>query len=138
MSYDRNPRFPHTLSVRRPRQVDGEYVLDDEGNIVYDTVPLDLVATSDGWAIKNSEGRMVIEKTVDSISFGYRTSTRNLSEMNAVVNYNVTIHTPPFTTPLLYGDVLVLTDYERTYTAKMVKKVTFNWGTNIWFDESKN
>ena len=43
-----------------------------------------------------------------------------------------------FTTPLYFDDILEVTDYERTFRAKMVKKVTFNWGTDIWYDEIRN
>lgn len=138
MDSPHNPRFPFTFKVLRPRKVDGEYVLDAEANPIYDVVELSVVAMSNGWMVRRSDGSPVIEKTVTELSCGYRTNTRNLAEMGDVVVYNVTLHTPPFTTPLLFEDILEITDYDRTFRAKVVKKVTFNWGSDIWFDEVKN
>lgn len=138
MDSPHNPRFPFTFKVLRPRKVDGEYVLDAEANPIYDVVELSVVAMSNGWMVRTSDGSPVIEKTVTELKCGYRTNTRNLAEMGDVVVYNVTLHTPPFTTPLLFEDILEITDYDRTYRAKVVKKVTFNWGSDIWFDEVKN
>lgn len=136
---ERNPRFPHTLTVyRAKRDSSGNIVLDVNGDPTYEVLPLDKVALSDGYMMRTSEGVPIIESQVNSIACGYRTNTRNTSEYGDVVVYNVTLHTPPFTTPLLFDDILEITDYERTYRAKMVKKMTFNWGTDIWFDEVRN
>ena len=134
-----NPRFPHTLKVYRPKKDgNGDFDLDASGNPTYELVTLSIVAMNDGWAMRDSNGQLIIEKTDTQISCGYRTNTRNLAEMGDVVVYNVTLHCPPFTTPLYFDDILEITDYERTFRAKMVKKVTFNWGTDIWYDEIKN
>lgn len=135
----RNPRFPHKLVVKRARRIDGEIIYDDEGNVTYDIVPLSpCVLDNRGYMRFGSDGKPLTSDATDSIKCGYRTSTRNVSESGDVAVYNITLHTPPFTTELLYDDLLVITDYERTYTARMVRKVTFNWGTNIWFDEIRN
>ena len=134
-----NPRFPFTLKVYRPRKdANGEFDLDASGKPTFDLVTLDIVAMNDGWAMRNSDGSLIIEKQATEIKCGYRTNTRNLAEMGDVVVYNITLHTPPFTTPLYFDDILEVTDYERTFRAKMVKKVTFNWGTDIWYDEIRN
>lgn len=134
-----NPRFPHRLKVYRPdKDGNGKYILDENGNPTYSLVELSIVAMSDGWMMRNSEGAPIVEKMATSISCGYRTNTRNLAEMGDVVVYNVTLHCPPFLTPLYFDDILEITDYERTFRAKMVKKVTFNWGTDIWYDEIRN
>ena len=46
--------------------------------------------------------------------------------------------TPMFFTELLYDDIIEITDYDKSYKARLVKKTTFNWGTNIWIDEIRN
>lgn len=138
MDSPHNPRFPFTLKVYRPRKVDGEYVLDSNDNPIYDIVPLSKVAMADGWMVRDANGDPVVGSVVEAIECGYRTNTRNLAEMGDVVVYNVTLHTPPFITPLNFDDRLEITDYDRTFYAKCVKKATFNWGSDIWFDEIKN
>ena len=135
---DHNPRFPHTLVVKRPRKVNGEIVTDQVGNPYYDVVRLAKVATVDGWMVRDSDGNPVVDSYVDSIPCGYRTDTRSVAEAGDVVVANISLHTPPFITPLLYDDVLEITDYDRTYKARLVRKQTVNWGCNIWFDERGN
>lgn len=136
---ERNPRFPHTLVVKRVNKVDGEIVYDADGNVTYGTVPLSIcVLDNKGYMRFDSDGKPIIGDVADSIKCGYRTNTRNVSEAGDVAVYNISLHTPPFTTELLYDDILEITDYERTYTARMVRKATFNWGTDIWFDEIRN
>lgn len=139
MDSPHNPRFPFRFKVYRPRKgQDGKYVLDADANPIYDLVELSIVAMNDGRMVRDSEGNPIIEKVVTEHKCGYRTNTRNLAEMGDVVVYNVTLHCPPFTTPLYFEDILEITDYDRTFRAKMVKKATFNWGTDIWFDEIRN
>lgn len=136
---ERNPRFPHTLVVKRVKKVDGQIVYDVDGNVTYEIVPLSIVVLDNkGYMRYDSDGKPLVSGTAESIKCGYRTNTRNVAEAGDVAVYNITLHTPPFTTELLYDDVLEITDYERTYTARMVRKVTFNWGTDIWFDEVRN
>jgi hypothetical protein len=43
-----------------------------------------------------------------------------------------------FVTPLLPGDLVEITDFDRTYWGEVVKKATFNLGSNIWINEVKN
>jgi len=122
--------------VKRNNQ--GEIIYDANGDVTYEYISLSLLATIGGWVIRNSSGSVIVDKTVSSVPCGYRTSTRNISEQGEVVSYNVTLHCPPFGTELFYDDILEITDYDRTYKARMVKKVTFNRGTAVWFDEIKN
>lgn len=137
--YERNPRFPHTLVVKRVRKVDGEIVYDSDGNVTYEPLELAVaVLDNEGYMRFGSDGKPLIGGMQTSIKCGYRTNTRNVSEAGDVAVYNVCLHTPPFTTELLFDDILEISDFERTYKAKMVRKITFNWGTNIWFDEIKN
>ena len=138
MDSPHNPRFPFTMKVYRPRKENGEYVLDNDANPIFDVVSLGKVAMADGWMVRDADGNPVVDSYVDEIECGYRTNTRNLAEMGDVVVYNVTLHTPPFITPLYFDDILEITDYDRTFRAKMVKKATFNWGSDVWFDEIKN
>jgi len=134
-----NPRFPHQLKVYRPvKDGNGNYVLDSNGDATYSLVELSIVALSDGWMMRDSNGSPIIGSVSTTIACGYRTNTRNLAEMGDVVVYNITLHTPPFTTPLYFDDILEITDYERAFRAKCVKKMTFNWGTDIWYDEIRN
>jgi hypothetical protein len=43
-----------------------------------------------------------------------------------------------FLTPLEAGDLVEIKDYERSYWGEVVKKATFNLGSNIWINEVKN
>lgn len=138
MSYDPNPRFPHKFSVLRPRRVNGEVVFDSSGDVEYDTLQLVPCATYDGDMLRDSDGAPITLDAVDILSCGYRTSQRNVREAGDVVVNTLVLHTPPFITPLEYGDILEITDYERTYRATVVRKVLFNYGANIWFDEIHN
>lgn len=127
-----------TASTEPTYDTTGEYVLDANGDPVYTVVKLAKVAMADGWMVRDGDGKPVVDSYVEEIECGYRTNTRNTAEYGDVVVYNVTLHTPPFTTPLNFDDILEITDYDRTFRAKMVKKATFNWGSDIWFDEIKN
>lgn len=132
-----NPRFPHCLQVIRVSEDEyGQPIYDEGGNPVYEVLPLDVVKTLDGEP-QRRYGELVTVKS-NGISFGYRTSTQNTSTAGDVIVSDFKIATPMFTTPLRSGDILELTDYERTFRGYVVKKMTFNWGSNIWFNEVKN
>ena len=135
---ENNPRYPFTFSVYRPKKNNGEVVLGADGLPTYEKVSLARVATSDGWMMRTTDGTPIVDSYVTSMPCGYRTNTRNLSEAGDVVNYNVTLHTPPFLTPLFFDDIIEITDYDRTFRARVVKKATFNMGSAIWFDEIMN
>lgn len=135
---DHNPRYPHKFSVYRPKKTNGAIVLDSNGDPTYELLSLDKVAMTDGWMVRDNTGAPVVEAQVTSMPCGYRTNTRNLAEMGDVVNYNITLHCPPFLTPLFFDDIIEITDYERTFRARVAKKATFNWGSAIWYDEIMN
>lgn len=131
-----NPRFPHTLKVKRARMTAGQPEIDSEGNVLYDYLTLTLVAMIDNEpAMENGQ---FVTYTAESVNFGYRTSSANTQTAGDVIRADFKIACPMFLTELRYDDILELTDYDRTFTGKVVKKTTFNLGTNIWFDEIKN
>lgn len=132
-----NPRFPHTLTVKRPQVIGGMPVVDSNGDAVYETVTLTLAEMRDSEPVLNADGGFVTY-TAQSVAFGYRTSSRNAQTSGDVIVADFKIACPIVLTEILAGDELVLTDYERTYRGRVVKKTTFNLGTNIWFDEIRN
>lgn len=133
-----NPRFPHTLAVKRTRtDSTGVPQTDANGDFIYDTVTLTCVEMSDSEPVRNADGNFVTFEAA-SINFGYRTAARNSQTSGDVIVSDFCIACPMFLTEIHTDDILVLTDYERTYKGKVIKKTTFNLGTNIWFDEIKN
>lgn len=133
-----NPRFPHTLVVKRVKKnEDGDIAYSEKGDVSYDIVPLDIVQMLGDSPLKDNAGNF-ITRQAGSLSFGYRTSTRNVSQSGEVVVADIRISTPMFTTELFFDDIIILTDYDKTYECRFVKKTTFNWGTSMWVDEIKN
>ena len=133
-----NPRFPHTLVVKRVRKDStGELVYDANGDAIIDTVSLLCVEMSDSEPVRNANGSFVTYEA-NSINFGYRTSAKNTTTAGDVIVSDFRIACPMFLTEILADDILELTDYERSYKGKVVKKTTFNLGTSIWFDEVRN
>jgi hypothetical protein len=43
-----------------------------------------------------------------------------------------------FVTPLSPGDRIEIRDYDREYWGEVVRKQTFNLGSNIWINEVMN
>lgn len=123
-----NPRFPHRLRVWQ------EVGTDDEGNPIRELVMLKKVVVIDGMPQKKEDGEFAYD-LVDSIEFGYRTINKNTQTAGDVEVADFKIATPLFITPMESGYLLEVTDYDRTYWADVVKKTSFNLGTNIWFDE---
>lgn len=133
-----NPRFPHTLRVWRSRKdANGEPITDEEGNASYEVVMLKKVVMVDNEPLMCSNGGFVTEK-VESINFGYRTQGKNTRDTVDVVVSDFKLATPMFLTPLEPGDKVEMRDYERTYWGEVVKKATFNLGSNIWVNEVRN
>ena len=133
-----NPRFPHTLRVWRYRKNDyGEPMTDAEGNPVQDIVRLKKVVVIDEQPIVRSDGSFDTEM-VDTIEFGYRTHGKNTRDTVDVVVSDFKLATPMFLTHLEPGDRVEIWDYERSYWGEVVKKATFNLGSNIWINEVKN
>lgn len=133
-----NPRFPHTLRVWRSRKNEyGEPEMDDKGDPIYDIVPLDVVVMMDSQPSIGADGRFITE-TAEIIPFGYRTQGKNTRDSADVEISDFKLATPMFITPLDSGDRIEMTDYDRTFMGDVVKKMTFNLGSNIWVNEVKN
>lgn len=123
-----NPRFPHTLRVWQ------EVGTDAEGNPIRELVKLKKVVVIDGIPQRCGCEEFVCE-LVESIEFGYRTVNKNTQTAGDVEVADFKVATPLFITPLESGYLLEIKDYDRTYWADVVKKMSFNLGTNIWFNE---
>ena len=133
-----NPRFPHTLRIWRTRRnAYGEPETDDEGNPLYDPVALEAVVMRDGFPVTKQDGSFETE-VVYSLPFGYRTQGKNTRDTSDVVVSDFKLATPMFLTPLDSSDVIELEDYDRKFACEVVKKATFNLGSNIWVNEVKN
>lgn len=108
-----NPRFPHSLIVKRP-SVD-----------------------SDGVPITDSDGN-ITEQTILESKFGYRTQTMNTSSAGDVIKADYKLSLPRTTANVIANDKLYITDYTRSFVATVLKFNTFNLGSNIWANEIKN
>lgn len=132
-----NPRFPHQLRVWRSRNENGIPVTDDSGDEILDIVMLDAVTMLDNRPQFNYEGGFDTTE-VEWMSFGYRTQGKDTKDTTDVVVSDFKLATPMFLTPLMVGDKVEIKDYDRTFWGEVVKKQTFNLGTNIWINEVKN
>lgn len=132
-----NPRFPHTLRVWRARKSSyGEPITDADGDPIYDIVSLKVVTMIDGRPIVLSDGSFDTSLS-EWIEFGYRTQGKNTKETTDVMVSDFKLATPMFLTPLEAGDRVEINDYERIFWGEVVKKMTFNLGSNIWVNEVK-
>lgn len=133
-----NPRFPFTLEVLRSRKdEDGETIFDEAGDPIMNVVPLTLVEMFDEEPVLNADGSFVTYEST-TLPFGMRTNSRSTATRIDVVVSDYKIASPICLTELLPTDILKVTDYDRTFYGRLVKKTTFNLGTNIWFDEIRN
>ena len=133
-----NPRFPHTLKVLTPvLDGDGNVVFDEKGDMTYEPITLQVVVMFDDDPMIRTDGTFETEEAT-AIAFGYRTASENTRTTGDVVVSDYKLACPMFITPLLSGDIVELTDYDRTYRATVVKKANSNWGSNIWVNEVKN
>lgn len=133
-----NPQYPHTLRVLRSGlDLNGEPIVDDEGNPVEQVVSLKKVVMNGHQPTFDANGKFVTED-VDSIRFGYRQSSMNTRAAGKVIVSDYKISCQMFITPLNPGDIIEITDYEKTFRGVVVKKDTFNFGTLLWFDRIKN
>lgn len=107
-----NPRYPHKLKIFRAKTADDLPVTDAEGNPEYDMV-------------------------LSSV-FGYRSRSGGRGSSGGPAKFDYKISLPPHQTDIHTNDLLVLKDYTRTYQGSVVDAMTYNWGSNIWFDEVKN
>ena len=133
-----NPRFPHKLRVWRSRKdADGMAVTTDEGDEILDTVMLSKVTMIDNRPIILADGSFDTAPT-EWMEFGYRTGGKNTKDTSDVMVSDYELATPMFITALNAGDKVEIKDYDRTYWGEVVKKQTFNLGSNIWVNEVKN
>ena len=114
----------------------GEPETNDEGDPVYDVVLLARVITEDGLPVAGTDGAFETEM-VESLPFGYRNQGRDTRDSSDVEVSDYKLATPMFITPLDPSDRIELTDSDRTYWGEVVRKVTYNLGSNIWVNEVK-
>lgn len=112
-------------------------MFDDKGEAVLEIVQLNKVVMVDYQPMVCPAGGFETD-LVDSIEFGYRTQGKNTKDTADVNVSDFKLATPMFVTPLLPGDLVEITDFDRTYWGEVVKKATFNLGSNIWINEVKN
>lgn len=110
---------------------------DVDGDPIYDIVTLKAVVMVDNRPTVLSDGSFDTELT-EWINFGYRTQGKNTRETVDVNVSDFKLATPMFLTPLEPGDRVEIKDYDRTFWAEVVKKQTFNLGSDIWVNEVKN
>ena len=133
-----NPRFPHILRVWRSRKdADGMAVTTDEGDEILDVVMLSKVTMIDNRPMILADGSFDTAPT-EWMEFGYRTGGKNTKDTSDVMVSDYELATPMFITALNAGDKVEIKDYDRTYWGEVVKKQTFNLGSNIWVNEVKN
>ena len=109
---------------------------DSDGDPIYDIVSLKAVVMVDSRPVVLSDGSFDTYLT-EWLEFGYRTQGKNTKDTTDVMVSDFKLATPMFLTPLEAGDRVEVKDYERTYWAEVVKKQTFNLGSNIWINEVK-
>ena len=133
-----NPRFPHTLRVWRSRKDEfGDPVTNEDGDEILDVVMLSKVRLIDNLPFVLPDGSFETEPT-EWLEFGYRTGGRNTKDTSDVMVSDYEFATPMFTTAIKAGDKVEVKDYDRTYWGVIVKKQTFNLGSNVWINEVKN
>lgn len=134
-----NPRWPHTFTAFREKlDANGDPVVDKDGNPTLERITFDKVIYDPQWnPTHRPDGSFATEK-VTKMPWGYRTSTGGIKDSGAVFKTDFKISCPMFLNSLEEGIVLTLKDYQRTFNAVVKKCTTYNWGTNIWFDDPGN
>lgn len=112
-------------------------IADENGDPFKEVLMLHKVQMIDNTPITAMDGTYETEE-VEWIEFGYRTSGKSTRDSADVYVSDHMISLPLFITFLNPGDLLEIEDYDRTYWAEVVKKHTFNLGSNIWFKEVNN
>ena len=132
-----NPRFPHTLRVWRSSKDEyGNPLTDEQGDALLEVVSLEKVVCVDGRPAMASDG-FETEPT-EWLEFGYRTNSKSTRDTADVMVSDFKLATPMFLTPLEPGTRVEIKDYDRTFWGEVVRKQTFNLGSNIWINEVKN
>lgn len=119
---------------------EGTVITDDEGNPVYEVVKLRKALLADEWSgepMRDSAGAFITEE-VEQINFGYRTNGKNTKDTLDVMVSDYKLGVPLFLTALFPGDMAEITDYDRTFWGEVVKKTSYNLGSNIWINEVRN
>ena len=109
---------------------------DNDGDPIFDIVTLKAVVMVDSRPVVLSDGSFDTELT-EWLAFGYRTQGKSTKDTTDVMVSDFQLATPMFLTPLEAGDRVEIKDYERTYWGEVVRKQTFNLGSNIWINEVK-
>ena len=112
-------------------------VTDENGDPERFIVMLHKVQMMDGRPITAMDGAYETEE-VEWIEFGYRKSSKSTRDTVDVQVSDFMISLPLFITYLTPGDILEIEDYDRRYEGQVLKKQSFNLGSNIWFNEVKN
>lgn len=108
-----NVRFPHRIVISRAAVDDfGNIVLDDEGKPQY---------------------TVVLESRC-----GIRTQTGNVQNTKDALATDYKLALPRHTVDIQNGDRVELYTYTTTMRLVVIKATTFNFGTNIWANESAN
>lgn len=129
-----NPRFPYYLQVLRPSEDKyGSPVFDDRGEAIRSGVTFKVAEYANGMP-KRVKGVLQYYKTSE-IPYGYRQQTANALTSGDVLVTKMKIACPLIIGEIKAGDVLRLTDSDRTFEVTVVKKVNTNFGTNIWYDD---
>lgn len=134
-----NPRWPHTFTILTERlDANGLPVTDTNGNPVSGSMPVEMIEYDTQWnPRRNPDGSFVTESVLE-VPWGYRTSTGGMKTSGEVWVADYKLSCPMLLTDLPSGTILIMTDYTRTFRAKVVKMTTYNWGTNLWVDNIKN
>ena len=74
---------------------------------------------------------------VHQLPFGYRSQGKDTRDTADVESADYALATPMFLTALDSSDIIEMTDYDRTFRCEVVRKATFNLGSNIWVNEVK-
>lgn len=133
-----NPRHPHYFVVKEAKVDEyGEAVTDADGFPVYGDVEVELIETDGNGPVRDADGNLVTYTTT-RVPCGYRTSTGGYRISGEVIACDYKVSTPMMKTELKPETVIEVTDYTRTYRAKVIKATTYNWGSNLWIDEIRN
>ncbi len=129
-----NPRFPYHLIALRPAEDEyGSPLFDDDGNVVYSGVTFKVAEYANGMP-KRIKGVLQCYETSE-IPFGCRQQTANALTSGDVIVTKMKIACPLILGEMKAGDILRLTDSDRTFDVAVVKKINTNFGTNIWYDD---
>ncbi len=139
-----NPRFPYTLKVLRPDlDENGDPVFDADANPSYHAVTFAVAEYSGRLPKRGKTGcsctgdGVLCTKELGYIPFGYRRQNATASVYGDVVTVGMMLACPLVIGEIRTGDLLELTDDDRTFRAEVVRKMNTNFGTNIWYNEVK-